>query len=521
MKLRRDRIRNFRILKEIDLEFSLDSERNVTVIRAANESGKTTLLTALQWGLYGDGALPDKGRTYRLSPVDASKGNGRATKVRVEIDYLDSNRNAAYRVIRTVDERADRSSFERGPSDVKLFKITENGASPLDSPESHVESQLPRELREVYFTDGDRALSFIEGSQGETRQRVEEAIRSLLDLGVLEEASGHLNLVIRGIAKNVKRESGGQKELRELSDRLERLHEEIPHLEQEWRDAAEASKNLSEREREADGELAHALREGNREDLVRQQRDARQGRRAADQEAQQAGRDHSDLFKSDLLARDLLGDQFRKAGRLLDGLRRRGKIPNQSIPVLEERLRQSACICGETLDEGSEYGRERRAEIRRLIEDSRNTDRVQEKVTAVYFEARSLWEPTNRAWIESYRRTAQRMEKARQRSKKCGEDERVAEIRIQKLPDVDVRQLKESRDHYRRQFQDARDRKVRTGAELDTRRTERARLEGEYQRKLQQDSRNMKYVKELEVARDLKTILDGALDSLNKDHLYN
>jgi len=44
----------------------------------------------------------------------------------------------------------------------KLFALNETGASPIDAPEALINEELPPELREVFFTDGDRALSFIE-----------------------------------------------------------------------------------------------------------------------------------------------------------------------------------------------------------------------------------------------------------------------------------------------------------------------------------------------------------------------
>jgi len=53
MKLLRAEFENFRLLRSLELRFSTDAEHNLTVIRAANETGKTTILTALQWALYG------------------------------------------------------------------------------------------------------------------------------------------------------------------------------------------------------------------------------------------------------------------------------------------------------------------------------------------------------------------------------------------------------------------------------------------------------------------------------------
>ncbi|WP_410254047.1 ATP-binding protein [Sodalinema sp.] len=57
MKLISAEISNFRLLKSLKLDFSCDKEKPLTVIRAANETGKTTCQTALIWCLYGSKAL--------------------------------------------------------------------------------------------------------------------------------------------------------------------------------------------------------------------------------------------------------------------------------------------------------------------------------------------------------------------------------------------------------------------------------------------------------------------------------
>src|SRR5262249_18463119 len=152
------------------------------------ESGKTTLLSALQWGLFGDEALPERGRSFRLSPIDASSGERTQVTISVEVDCEIPTRAGArkYRLIRFVTETARGGSWERGGANVKLFQLTASGAAEVDNPEAHIRPHLPSELREVFFTDGDRALSFIEGSKSDQMKRVEGAIRSLLGLTVVE-----------------------------------------------------------------------------------------------------------------------------------------------------------------------------------------------------------------------------------------------------------------------------------------------------------------------------------------------
>ena len=67
MKLIRANFENFRLLRDLKLDFSTDSERNLTVIRAENETGKTTILNGLQWAPLRGQRITGKG--IRLSPA--------------------------------------------------------------------------------------------------------------------------------------------------------------------------------------------------------------------------------------------------------------------------------------------------------------------------------------------------------------------------------------------------------------------------------------------------------------------
>ena len=53
---------------------------------------------------------------------------------------------------------------------------------------------LPIEMKDIFFTDGDAALTFISPqlSRASRRNQVKEAIRSLLGLGLLEAAGTHV-----------------------------------------------------------------------------------------------------------------------------------------------------------------------------------------------------------------------------------------------------------------------------------------------------------------------------------------
>ena len=87
MKIIRAEFENFRLLRNLKLDFSTDTAKKLTVIRAENETGKTTILNGLQWALYGDNALPGKRQDYRLHPIDWDESDGNRIPISVQVAF--------------------------------------------------------------------------------------------------------------------------------------------------------------------------------------------------------------------------------------------------------------------------------------------------------------------------------------------------------------------------------------------------------------------------------------------------
>ena len=517
MKLLHVHIDNFRLLKDIDIEFSTHSDRNLTVIRAANESGKTTLLTALQWGLFGDEGLPNLGRNFRLSPIDISSGEKVSVTVSVEIDY-ETHADAGvkkYRLMRFATETAYGATVERGSTNIKLFNLRTNGADPLGNPQAHISAHMPEELRELFFTDGDRALSFIEGSKSDQMDRIEGAIRSQLGLSVVEDAFNHTRKVRTDLNQKFRKNAGNRKELRDVSDRLTALHQQVPILGEQASEARKARLRLEDLEQDADRKLSDALRKGNREELEKQRQLVKRSRQSAERDATQAARDHANLFRSELIGKQLLVGPFAKAKAILDGLRKQGKIPNQTIPVLEDRLNQPTCICGETLDPSELKGQLRRTHIQHLIEDSRNDDAIQQKVTALYFGAQELLRPVKeRTWSDEYSDVFGRRQRANTRCEEFGEAESAMDAKIKALPDVNIQQLRTSRNRYRDQCNEFQKKEIRLNAQLETTKRDIKLAEPEREKLSQDDEKSMQIGAEIKVADDLLQVLSNAIETM-------
>ena len=524
MKLLRAHIENFRLLRDVTFEFATGATRNVTVIRAANESGKTTLLTALQWGLFGDSALPDFGAGYRLSPLDIPGDASVAVPVSVEIDYEVPTRTGhvqQYRIIRSALEtpRPD-GTWDRNRAKVRLINFTPSGTTPLENPEAHIRPHLPNDLREVFFTDGDRALSFIEGSRADQVKRVEGAIQSLLGFETVERARDHAQQVGSVLNRRVRKDLGSRDELQNITDKLASLEQRLPLLEADIKDSKEAMDRLEDLEHEADKTLTEALRQGNKDELVRNLANTKRKRETAQREAAQAARDHANLFRSELLAKHLVSEPFAKARAILETLHNQRQIPSQTIPVLEDRLDHASCICGESLDDASPGGRRRRAHVAGLIEESRAADENREKLTALYYSSQDLLRPpVDRTWADDYDDVFQRRVRANKRANDYGGEEADLDAQIGQLPDVDIRQLRAARDRYRAQAKDEQAKLFRLTASRDAAREETQRAESQRAKLLSRDEKGMKIAAELQVAKDLEHLLEKTLDTMRTREL--
>ncbi|MGZ3921984.1 MAG: ATP-binding protein, partial [Bacteroidia bacterium] len=243
MKLISARFKNFRLLKDLSLDFSTDDNKPLTVIRAANESGKTTCETALIWGFYGSKkALPNEGKKYPLYPSDAISRGDRKVEISVEIDFETDqivSVGKGKQEIKTVHYRLIRSCIEYPSSDenvkreseiLTLNEITKQGTERVhdSNVRSIIENSIPVALKDVYFTDGDSAMSFIEAAatQGVKRKRVQGAVEALLGLQVLETSIKHLDLAAKKFSARIDNTNYSEK-LESINDKIEGYEEDI------------------------------------------------------------------------------------------------------------------------------------------------------------------------------------------------------------------------------------------------------------------------------------------------------
>ncbi len=206
MKFRNIRIKNFmRYKDEVNIAFSTDEEKNVTVVLGDNTFGKTTLAQAFRWCLYEELANTNYNKKKDVvllnNEVVASMNvNTPPRAVSVEIEIIDGDRviyitrRAQYR--RKSNNPLDMSLSQVGSTEFTM-QIEEGGIkgkvisdAEKDQPVSSlINSLLPKNLSNYLFFDGERW-----NNEKDKKADIKNSIDTILGLAGLLQMLRHLKL---------------------------------------------------------------------------------------------------------------------------------------------------------------------------------------------------------------------------------------------------------------------------------------------------------------------------------------
>ena len=153
MKLKKIVLENFRQFygkQEINLETS--DEANVIVIHGENGAGKTTILEAFSWCLYGKIDLVQS-QNILNEKVFNSLSDGMSSNAKVVLLFEDRHRE--YLVARTVQVKKHGNIQYHTPSE-QTFEVKQNGTV-ITSPANAIDKIMSKELKK-YLNEGEIQL---------------------------------------------------------------------------------------------------------------------------------------------------------------------------------------------------------------------------------------------------------------------------------------------------------------------------------------------------------------------------
>ena len=200
MLLKSIRLTDFRqFVGEQEIEFSVDPERNVTVIMGENGSGKTTFAQAFMWCMYGTTDFADPLVLCKATLQDMRPGDSKTVSVELKVEHKGQD----YYILREQTYQLDNSGKLKRPSPTKLTiryksKDGQQEFIPENKKDSKVKEILPEELSGYFFFDGERIGNMSKEIQSGKSKEFAEAVKKLLGLDTYLAALKH----IKGARKN-------------------------------------------------------------------------------------------------------------------------------------------------------------------------------------------------------------------------------------------------------------------------------------------------------------------------------
>ena len=522
MKLASAHITNFKLLEEIELRFSGDSTRPLTVIRAENGSGKTSILQALRWGMWGEDGIP-----RRMPLTSTAVPRGEPVTVQVSVDFSErdvySGEETRYRLIRTCEEtRGERDEWERTVPRERLLMLTDQGSVDIEEGrKARISAMLPLSLADVFFTDGDAVQNFVSGidqSERDRQEYVHQAIRQLLGFDDVEAAERILRTISKGFRRELR--DSGSVELKAAEERLEEIEDSLAAKREERDRARNRIDGADQQIREDERELDRMKGIGNLEAIQARIRQLDVDIQHLEDEEVNVRNQMKDLMQSENLSKRMLESQLRSGVEVLAELEDKNVIPGMSIGLLHDRLDLGVCICGVDLTEGDL----KHTHILDLIDQQQQAEPRLQRLTALRYESRDIAraspEATEGSFTERLEALRKQFTDCKDRQRQKDGDRRAEQDRRDQIDEERVRELTDrlnssraKKSEYERQL-----------GEINGRIQELEEQLKQQQDKVTQAERKEQLSAVLrrrsQVASDLLALTTGILDRLKSDHVH-
>lgn len=215
MKFKTIELQNFRQYLGVQtVRFSIDDEKNITLLLGDNLTGKTTLIQAFYWCFYGTLDLPNKNDIANQQKVNSMKiGEFITTSVKIEFihENTDYTIERKYKYRKVKDSTAEETGLDSKPDKYFTFIKIVDGVI-KDVYEKELGTIFPVELSKYFLFDGERLKHMMKAGKN---KNVSDAVKTILGLGLLEETISHLKGVQKSFFEDREQFSKSNEEYRE------------------------------------------------------------------------------------------------------------------------------------------------------------------------------------------------------------------------------------------------------------------------------------------------------------------
>ena len=367
MILDKVKIKNYRQYRDVEIAFAKGESNNFTIINGDNGTGKTTLLNALSWCLYGN-EIHDYGDESSMSICNnktvylAKKGE--RIPVSVKIKFIDEGEPLIFERTREYYKEGDIAKPSKMGDQFFTTKKENGKVVKEENDQFTLERKIPKEIEDYFFFDGARLSQYF---QDTSNKNIKDSIYVISQLNLFENLSKNLPTVRSNFIKKQK----------EIAPELGIAQEKIEYYENKKKEAHETIKEsndligqcdevIDEIETELLNKNAKTTEEDKKE-FNRLKKDVKSINNQLNGTSSRKGL--YELRKNNIIKNYpyiLAYNYFNKFLELGKEYKEKGFVPSKfKRDFLEELLDEGVCICGSDLEHDTEH----RRTILKMLED--------------------------------------------------------------------------------------------------------------------------------------------------------
>jgi len=439
MKIDFIKLENYRQYKDEKIEFPLLENQNLMVIQGVNGAGKTNLLNAITWCLYGkEKHLEEKYEGFPLvNKITLNELEpGKKCNVGVLIQMKDEEgkkiiigRSLKFQKLKDgemITARDPLSSSSDGATFRMIQQIKKDMVDVKD-PEYVLNRLIPESIEEYFFFDGEKLNDYFRATSGE---KIREAVFKISQLGLLENAIEHL--------ENKKKDFVGR--AGKLDSKAEEIREALNESEKLLKEYKKELNSLKERKEEAqkkEDEYSEKLRTSsipNVRELEKERIEIEEELGKLEERIEELEKEKFDYLIK--IAPSIFAyDPITKTKEMIGRGKEAGDIPpDYKKNFLEKLLREGECICGTDISKENEC----RKNIEKLLRECDDISNISGELTEGYANLRSIIDDLKdfRKKQISYGKTIKELEEDRKRKSK-----RLKKI-SEKIRGIDIEKIK-------------------------------------------------------------------------------
>ncbi len=338
-RLKSIHLKNWKCYLNEKIEFDLNTQKRIWIVFGQNGFGKTSLLEAIQWCLYGDGAIEDSKLLDHFNRVVLKDDPN--LEISVELKF---ERDGDIYNISRVAKRL----MQAGEPKARLEKpvINKNGKRITTGERETIEKLLPKSCKDFFFFDGVEIKRYAQRIHN-TKDTL-EAIERILGITELLNLRHDVRITRKNLDKKLNDTKSASKDFmqvkKELRENQENIEVKTAQLQEAKKAHEQATIDLKDAKEEANKHEVLREKLGKLKDLEREQAFCRDNLKKATEKVDDWLKGASIPLLIEFV-REVADDMQSKA---IITARRFG-----SVKLLQELLKYEKCVCGRCIDADS------------------------------------------------------------------------------------------------------------------------------------------------------------------------